>query len=296
MSATRISTTYDADANDEEKEQTLRDCFVTGNWDDSGDEENGFGDFEDLEEKSDDDDKDDDSSNDDAENAREEYAQQKIAKKTRFDAQYDESKDEAKKLLKKLDEEALDDTYAREKAQVIDAQQDMNRNEFKELDAANRTLLEGVRPGTYVRVEIRGVPCEFQRYFVPRSPVILGGLMPHESGLSYVRLRVKKHRWFPKILKTNDPLYFSVGWRRFQSMPVYCTEDSNERQRMIKYTPEHMHCLAVTWAPVTPPNTGILAFKMRSSGKLSHCGFRRCAGTGTFLQNSEEAEADRHAL
>lgn len=65
-----------------------------------------------------------------------------------------------------------------------------------------------------------------------------------------MKLRLKKHRWYKKILKTNDPLILSVGWRRFQTMPAYCIEDHNGRQRMIKYTPQHMHCIACCYGNV----------------------------------------------
>ena len=50
-----------------------------------------------------------------------------------------------------------------------------------------------------------------------------------------------------------------AGWRRFQSLPVFATEDANGRHRMLKYTPEHMHCLAAVWGPLAPPNTGVIA-------------------------------------
>lgn len=53
----------------------------------------------------------------------------------------------------------------------------------------------------------------------------------------------------------------SAGWRRFQSVPVYATEDSNGRHRMLKYTPEHMHCLATIHGALAPPNTGVLAIQ-----------------------------------
>lgn len=73
-----------------------------------------------------------------------------------------------------------------------------------------------------------------------------------------MRIRFKRHRWFPKILKNLDPLIFSVGWRRFQSIPLYFLEDHNRRLRSIKYTPEHMHCMAVVYGPLAPPNTGAI--------------------------------------
>jgi ribosome biogenesis protein BMS1 len=87
-------------------------------------------------------------------------------------------------------------------------------------------------------------------------------------------------RWYPKTLKTNDPLIFSIAWRRYQSMPVFSTEDQNDRHRMLKYTPEHMHCYATFYGPSVPPNTGILAYQNLSN----HAPYFRVAATGTVLE------------
>jgi len=141
-----------------------------------------------------------------------------------------------------------------------------------------KAMLQGYAPGQYVRVLLEGVPPEFCACFDPRFPVIVGGLRPGEEKLALTLCRLKKHRWHKRVLKSADPLVFSVGWRRFQSCPLYCTKDPNLRLRHIKYTPEHMHCLAAFYGPNTPPNTGILCFQAEKKK-----GFRVCA-TGVVLE------------
>ena len=39
-------------------------------------------------------------------------------------------------------------------------------------------------------------------------------------------------------------------------MPVYCIEDHNGRQRMIKYTPQHLHCIACCYGNVFSVTSG----------------------------------------
>jgi ribosome biogenesis protein BMS1 len=104
--------------------------------------------------------------------------------------------------------------------------------------------------------------------------------MHHEESVGLMRLRIKRHRWYKRILKANDPLVFSIGWRRFQSCPLFSIEDQNERHRYLKYSPEHMHCHATIYGPVCPPNTGVLAYQSLSNDER---GFRMAA-TGIILE------------
>ena len=63
------------------------------------------------------------------------------------------------------------------------------------LDPATRLAMEGHRPGAYVRLLLRGVPCELARHFDPRQPVLVGGLAQGEEALGFMQLRLKRHRW-----------------------------------------------------------------------------------------------------
>jgi ribosome biogenesis protein BMS1 len=191
----------------------------------------------------------------------------KQQKKMKFNAEYDADKDGVKDLF----------DIAKEQAAL---QTEINTKAFEGVDDITRLQLEGARPGTYVRIELSEVPCEFTLNLNPVFPIILGGLLPGEDKLGYVQLRFKRHRWHPKILKNRDPLIFSIGWRRFQSVPIYSIKDANGRNRMLKYTPEHMHCLATFYGPITPVNTGAIAFQSHSSNKASF----RVSGTGVVTE------------
>jgi len=191
----------------------------------------------------------------------------KEALKRQFDREYDGSSDE----------EGKKDFYTEQKEEIA-RRMEQTIKEFENDDPQTRIAVEGYRPGAYVRIEIAGVPPELVNNFDPTFPFLLGGLLPGEDSLGFVQVRLKKHRWYPKVLKTNDPLILSVGWRRFQTVPIYSLDDGT-RNRMLKYTPEHTHCLATFYGPVSNPNTGLCAFSRMGSGSTNF----RISATGVVL-------------
>ncbi|XP_037659857.1 ribosome biogenesis protein BMS1 homolog [Choloepus didactylus] len=268
----------------EEVMNSIRDCFVTGKWEDDKDaakilaeDEELYGDFEDLETgdvhkgTSDPDTQIEDAEEEVKEeielNTEEGVKKKRMDKKRKlkemFDAEYDEG----------------ESTYFDDLKGEMQKQAQRNRAEFEDQDDETRVQYEGFRPGMYVRIEIENVPCEFVLNFDPHYPIILGGLGNSEGNVGYVQMRLKKHRWYKKILKSRDPIIFSVGWRRFQTIPLYYIEDHNGRQRLLKYTPQHMHCGATFWGPITPQGTGFLAIQS-VSGMMPDF---RIAATGVVL-------------
>ncbi|XP_037351865.1 ribosome biogenesis protein BMS1 homolog isoform X2 [Talpa occidentalis] len=267
----------------EEVMNTIRDCFVTGKWEDDKDaakilaEDELYGDFEDLEtgdvhkgksgpetqvEDVKEEVKEEVDPNEE-ESAKKKHLEKKRKLKEMFDAEYDEG----------------ESTYFDDLKGEMQKQAQLNRAEFEDQDDEARVQYEGFRPGMYVRIEIENVPCEFVLNFDPHYPIILGGLGNSEGNVGYVQMRLKKHRWYKKILKSRDPIIFSVGWRRFQTIPLYYIEDHNGRQRLLKYTPQHMHCGATFWGPITPQGTGFLAVQS-VSGIMPDF---RIAATGVVL-------------
>lgn len=264
------------------------------------DDDEGDGEFEDLEtgekfgggaEKDGEDGKnsDDEASENEGEtleDERERNARKKQELKLRFEEEDREGINNDKAGLGNDNEEfGEDDWYEAQKA-AIAKQLAINKYEFDQMDDATRQKVEGFRAGTYARIVLEEVPVEFVTEFNPRYPVIVGGLTPTEDRFGFLQVRIKRHRWHKKILKSNDPLIFSLGWRRFQSIPIYSTSDSRTRNRMLKYTPEHMHCFGTFYGPLIAPNTGFCAVQALS-GKTP--GFRVSA-TGVVLNVDQSTD------
>lgn len=304
----RLISRYDYNAlalkwNDPDNLESLRQRFATANlmkdrngYDESGDEgsegeeDEGDGDFEDLE-ADDDADAGNAAENPEAslEAEREKNARRKEELKLRFEEEdregFGKKTERGEGDADDKEEFGEDDWYDAQKAQ-IQKQMTINRAEFDSLDPNSRVSVEGYKAGTYARLVLEKVPYEFAATFNPRFPVIIGGLAPTEDRFGFVQVRIKRHRWHKKILKTNDPLIFSLGWRRFQTLPVYSISDSRTRNRMLKYTPEHMHCFGTFYGPLIAPNTGFCCVQSFSN---KNPGFR-IAATGVVLNVDESTE------
>ncbi|MGH0164922.1 UNVERIFIED_CONTAM: hypothetical protein FKN15_076902 [Acipenser sinensis] len=230
----------------------IRDCFVTWKWEDDKDatrllqeDESGEGE-----------DEDEDGGNVKG-NAEGEKQQQRLDRKRRlkerFNAEYDEG----------------DATFFDDLKGEMQRQAELNRAEFSAVDKETRVQYEGFRPGMYLRLRVH----HQLRPELPCHPGGAGGQRGQRG------MRLKKHRWHQRILKTRNPLILSLGWRHFQTLPLYHIEDHNGRNRLFKYTPQHMHLRATLWGPITPQGTGFLAVQSVSGTKA---GFR-IAATGVVL-------------
>ncbi|XP_006620479.1 ribosome biogenesis protein BMS1 homolog [Apis dorsata] len=242
----------------EENKMLVMNRFVTGKWKESEDaeellklddinDEELYGDFEDLE-------------------TGEKHETNKITKESKIDEIEEKKKllEKKKKLKEQFDLEydnSETKTYYDELKLEVERQANLNKSEFEGIDDNIRVQLEGYRPGMYVRVEIETVPCELITHLDPTYPLIIGGLLHGEENIGYVQTRIKKHRWYSKILKSKDPLILSIGWRRFQTLPIFSKLEDNLKNRMLKYTPEHVACMAHFWGPIIPQGTGVLAIQ-----------------------------------
>lgn len=252
---------------------TISNCFVTGKWKDTEDanellkldeaadlsdnDSEIYGDFEDLETGEKHVHKEEEikqgkkrKREDDNGDKKVDLAEKKRKLKERFDAEYDNTEKNC---------------FYDDLKMSAEKQAQLNKTVFENVPDDIRVQIEGYRPGMYVRIEFQNVPSEFVDNFDPMYPLVIGALNIGEENIGYVNVKIKKHRWYSKILKANDPLIISLGWRRFQTIPLYSKLEDDLKFRYLKYTPEHLSCNGHFWGPITPQGTGFLALQVINS-------------------------------
>ncbi|OTA58460.1 putative ribosome biogenesis protein [Hypoxylon sp. EC38] len=293
----QLATKWSLDDNIEQLRQRFTTATINGGDDEDGfdgfdedgedEDDEGDGEFEDLE--TGEQHKAEPETAESLEAERERNARRKEELKLRFEEEDREGFKNDKAIARREggnDEEFGEDEWYDAQKALIQKQLDINSAEFEALDERQRVAVEGFKAGKYAKIVIEKVPAEFVTNFNARMPIIVGGVLATEDRFGFVQVRIKRHRWHKKILKTNDPLIFSLGWRRFQTLPIYSISDSRTRNRMLKYTPEHMHCFGTFYGPLIAPNTGFVCFQSFSS---ANPGFR-IAATGTVLSVDESTE------
>lgn len=280
-----------------------------------GDEEDEvYGDFEDLEGEENADGDDDAGSDDDEENddfadfdeeeekaelgtdepvqdesnmTTEEKRQQNAAKKAQLQVQFEEEEDREFGADDPEGDTEADTWYEFQKNKMA-KQLEINKAEFADMDPQTRLSIEGYKAGSYVKLVFDKLPYEFVENLQPEYPIVLGGLLATESRFGIMNVRIRRHRWHKKILKSQDPLILSLGWRRFQTLPIYTTSDSRTRNRMLKYTPEHAYCFASFYGPLVAPNTTFVGFNLVD--QTSTTGSFRVAATGVVEDLNSSVE------
>ncbi|KAI3845341.1 hypothetical protein MKX03_028675, partial [Papaver bracteatum] len=70
-------------------------------------------------------------------------------------------------------------------------------------------------------------------------------------------VRLKRHNWHMKVLKSGNSVTVSAGWRRYHPKPIYASKSNKIQRQILNYTHENEHSLAMFWGPPVPPLTRI---------------------------------------
>ncbi|KAL8166006.1 hypothetical protein V2J09_007505 [Rumex salicifolius] len=131
--------------------------------------------------------------------------------------------------------------------------------------------------GAYVSFEVHDVPFEIVENHDPcRRPLLIGGITTEEvkveekEDVGYIQVKLERHNWHLKLLRSEDPFIVSVGWRRYETRPIYALKkDSHGRYRYRRRTPPNTPCFAMFWGPLPPPNTQLAVLQSLADKKAA---------------------------
>lgn len=174
--------------------------------------------------------------------------------------------------------------------------ENFKRAHKRALQVQEEDSVGGAQIGTYVRITIAGVPrvpvtALFEGLggyeapnpnVCPRSeagkiglgvgpswsgwvggagPVVLSGLMQYESCLSLMNYCVTKSTYYDAPLKSKDPLWFHVGFRRERAGPVYNTDNLGDKHKLERFLRARSPTIASVYAPITYGPAPVIGFK-----------------------------------
>ncbi|KNA18272.1 hypothetical protein SOVF_072290 [Spinacia oleracea] len=152
----------------------------------------------------------------------------------------------------------------------------------KALEWDNKSKEETVSPGTFARLYIKDVPQAVASTLYSRAkmiPIIVCGLLQHESKMSVLHFSIKKHDSYHEPIKGKEELIFHVGFRQFVARPIFSSDNFNsDKHKMEKFLHAGRFSVASIYAPISFPPLCLVAMK-----KLGDMGSPVLAAVGSLI-------------
>ncbi|KAL7613925.1 hypothetical protein Lser_V15G04929 [Lactuca serriola] len=137
----------------------------------------------------------------------------------------------------------------------------------KALDMEQGSVDECVVANSYVTLHITQVPIHIASKLCilgKTMPVVACGLLQHESKISVLHFRLKKHETYSEPIKAKEELIFHVGFRQFVTRPTFATDSFNsEKHKMERFLHAGRFSIASVYAPITFPPLPLIVMKSR---------------------------------
>lgn len=125
---------------------------------------------------------------------------------------------------------------------------------------------EAVPVDQYVCVHLANVPASFVEKRDATLPLIGFALLRHENKFTVVNCHVRKHSSFNEPVKSKDTLIVQVGFRRFETQPVFSEHNPmSDKHKYERFLQEDKFVVASFFGPMTYRPAPVLVFRAQSS-------------------------------
>lgn len=122
-----------------------------------------------------------------------------------------------------------------------------------------------VQLGAYVRLHIKDLSSSLAlkaQSIHTQTPLVVCGLLQHESKMSVVHFGIRKHESFSEPLKSKESLIFHTGFRVFKTRPIFSTDDINmDKHKLERFLHPGRFSVASVFAPICFPPLPLVVFK-----------------------------------
>lgn len=141
----------------------------------------------------------------------------------------------------------------------------------KAAEVDNGLFSGSVRSGAYVRLHVKDLSAFSASKLLStytELPLIVCGLLQHESKMSVLHFGIKKHESYTEPLKSKESLIFHTGFRIFKTRPIFSTDDINmDKHKLERFLHPGRFSVASVFAPICFPPLPLVVFKETGIGE-----------------------------
>lgn len=140
----------------------------------------------------------------------------------------------------------------------------------KALDMEQENRDDCIPASSYVRLHIKEVPnnvaCKLCS-LIKTVPVIVSGLLQHESKMSVLHFSIKKHDTYSAPIKSKEEFVFHVGFRQFVARPIFSSDNINsDKHKMERFLHAGRFSVASIYGPISFPPLPLIVLKSAEGG------------------------------
>ncbi|MCO5591753.1 hypothetical protein L7F22_045745 [Adiantum nelumboides] len=125
--------------------------------------------------------------------------------------------------------------------------------------------------GAYVRLHVKDLSAISASKLLTtytQMPLIVCGLLQHESKMSVLHFSIKKHESYLEPLRSKDYLVFHIGFRIFRTRPIFSTDDINmDKHKLERFLHPGRFSVASVFAPISFSPLPLVVFKETGMGE-----------------------------
>ncbi|KAL0002143.1 hypothetical protein SO802_015924 [Lithocarpus litseifolius] len=140
----------------------------------------------------------------------------------------------------------------------------------KAIDMEQENRDDCIPASSYVRLHIKevqnSVACKLCS-LIKTVPVIVSGLLQHESKMSVLHFSIKKHDTYSAPIKSKEEFVFHVGFRQFVARPIFSSDNINsDKHKMERFLHAGRFSVASIYGPISFPPLPLIVLKSAEGG------------------------------